>query len=292
MNQIISVHPHIKKIIQTIDFDLGSELNKFEQSLNQDSVLIPDILPDNSPKQDLSSSLVYHLQAPESEEPISVASRLLDTPSNEHKTSLLDVILTPWGILGIVIFFGTNLFIFVNQYSKIAIDNYNDHQENIVENNLPISENNLNTEELNPLNTPENNSPPLPIRLPEVNNSIENKSPNPNLKTALLNEINPSANQTLLPSSPNSNNLPPATVNSANPPVTSPSPKTVKYYLVTNYENMENFNRIKTVIPNALILNFGRDIKIQLGVFATETEAKKQSRQLQNQGIISQIITQ
>ena len=279
MSSIISIHPQIKKIIQTLDLDLGSELTKFELSLNQDSILIPDIVSDIIPKPNLSSSLTYYpiSSSIDLDEPISVASRLLDSPNVEEK-SLLDFILTPWGIMGIIIFCGANLFIFVNQDTQIAVNNNE---------NSSIRENNTNnTGELNPSNPPKNNPPSLPPPLPEVNNSVVNKSPHPNLKTALLNEITK-------PSSLD-NNLSPITVNPSNPLVTPPSspPKIIKYYLVTNYENMDNFNRVKKIIPNALILNFGRDVKIQLDIFATETEAKKQSQKLQTQGIITQIIPQ
>ncbi|WP_017295062.1 hypothetical protein [Geminocystis herdmanii] len=294
MSSIISVHPHIKKIIQTLDLDLGSELTKFEQSLYQDSILIPDIVSDIPPKQDLSSSsLIYYPDSIaqrgfsiESDEPISVASRLLDAPNVEEK-SLLDFILTPWGIMGILIFCGANLFIFINQDTKIAVNNNNENPQNISETNPSIPENNQNNiVELNSLNPTENNPPPLPLPLPDTNNSVENQSPHPNLKTALLKEITKP--------SPSENNPPPLTINSPNSSVTSPSSpsKNTKYYLVTNYENMDNFNKIKNIIPNALILNVEKEIKIQLGIFATETEAKIQSQKLQSQGIITQIIPQ
>lgn len=287
MSSIISVHPHIKKIIQTLDLDLGLELTKFEQSLYQDSILIPDIVPDIPSKPNLSSSsLTYYPSSIEQqnfsiepEETISVASRLLDSPNVEEK-SLLDFILTPWGIMGIIIFCGANLFIFINQDTKIIVNDNSENSQNISENKPPITEDNLNnTTQLNPSNLTENNPPPLPLPLPEVNKVIENKSPYPNLKTALLNEITK-------PSSPD-NNLPSVTVNSPSSP-----PKNLTYYLVTNYENMDNFNRIKKVIPNALILNVEKNIKIQLGIFATETEAKLQSQKLQSQGITTQIIPQ
>lgn len=291
MNPIISVHPQIKKIIQTLDLDLGSELTKFEQSLLQDSILIPDIVSDFPPKSDLSSSLIYYpdsIEHPsftiEPDEPISVASRLLDSPNVEEK-SLLDFILTPWGIMGIIIFCGANLFIFVNQDTQIAVNDNNENSQNISETNPPVTENNPNnTTQLNPSNLTENNPPPLPIPLPEVNNSIANKSPHPNLKTALLNEITK-------PSS-SDNNLPLVTVNSSNSPVTSPSSpsKNIKYYLVTNYENMDNFNRIKKIVPNAMITNINQEMKILLNIFNNENEAKKQLQQFQTQGITPEII--
>lgn len=279
MSSIISVHPHIKKIIQTLDLDLGLELTKFEQSLNQDSILIPDIVPDIPPKQDLSSSLIYYPSSIEPEETISVASRLLDSPNVEEK-SLLDFILTPWGIMGIIIFCGANLFIFVNQDTKIIVNDNSENLQNISETNPAITEDNLNnTTQLNPSNLTENNPPPLPLPLPEVNKVIENKSPYPNLKTALLNEITK-------PSSPDSN-LSPVTVNSPSSP-----PKNIKYYLVTNYENIDNFNRIKKVVPNAIITNINQEMKILLSIFSNENEAKKQLQQFQTQGITPEIINQ
>jgi cell division septation protein DedD len=48
---------------------------------------------------------------------------------------------------------------------------------------------------------------------------------------------------------------------------------------------MDNFNRIKKVEPNAVIMNLNQEMKIQLGIFNTETEAKNQGQKLQNQGI-------
>lgn len=284
MSPIISVHPHIKKIIQTLDLDLGLELTKFEQSLHQDSILIPDIVSDIPPKEDLSSSsLIYYPDSIaqrrftiEHEDAISVASRLLDSPNVEEK-SLLDFILTPWGIMGILIFCGANLFIFVNQDIQITVNDNNENSQNINENNPPITENNLNNiAELNSSNPTENNPPPLPIPLPETtnnNNSVENKSPHPNLKTALLKEITKPSSETLL-----------------TPP--SSSPKETKYYLVTNYENMDNFNRINKVVSNAIIIKTNQEMKILLGIFSNENEAKKQLQQLQTQGIITQITSQ
>ncbi|BAQ64535.1 hypothetical protein [Geminocystis sp. NIES-3709] len=297
MNQIISVHPQIKKIIQTLDLDLGSELTQFEQSLNQDSVLIPDVISDIPPEKDFIpsySSLVYHPNTIESEEPISVASRLLDSPSKLDQTSLLDLILTPWGIMAIIIFFGANLFIFINQDKEIIVNQNNQNPQNINNINHQASDNNPNNvQELSSSIPTKNNPPPLPISLPDVNNStqLKNKSPYPNLKTALLNEI--TKNQILLPSpSLNDNSgLLPVTVKppASNPSTPTPS-KQIKYSLVTNYQNMDNFNSIKKVVPNALIINIEKDVKIQLGIFTTETEAIKQSQKLQTQGIKTEII--
>lgn len=266
INSIISVHPHIKKIIQTLDLDLGLELTKFEQSLDQDSILIADIVSDIPVRQNSSSSLVYYPNSSPEEEVISVASRLLDSPEVEEK-SLLDLILTPWGILGILIFCGTNFFIFVNQDTKIVVNNHHENSQNIKKNNSSTSENNLNNiEGLSSSNPKENNHPPLPIPLPET----INQSPYPNLKTALLKEISQPSEETVL---------------------TASSLKEIKYYLVTNYENIDNFNRIKKFVSNAIIIKYNKEMKILLGIFSNENEAKKQVKELQTQGIISQVIS-
>ena len=48
---------------------------------------------------------------------------------------------------------------------------------------------------------------------------------------------------------------------------------------------MNEFNRIKKIVPAAFITNIDRQMKIQLGVFENEKKAQKKAQQLQNKGI-------
>lgn len=296
MNQsVVSVHPQIKKIIQNLDLDLGLELTRYENSHSQESVLIPDSIVEESillPEtkfnpQESHSLLVYNPDEIELEEPIPVASRLIS-----DRKSLLDVILTPWGMIGIILFLGANIFIFFsldteslvsnNRQDKASTNNIeNQNQENnITENNLNLS----NVEKTEETKTNINNlqPPSLPTSLPEINNSnsINNSSQNsslyPDLKSALFGEIQ--KNQQPL--------LPPPLLNNNQTSVNSSIQKIQqKYYLLSNYQNMDNFNRIKKIEPKAAIMNLNQEMKIQLGIFNTETEAKNRGQKLQNQGI-------
>ncbi len=302
---VVPVHPQIKKIIQNLDLDLGLELNRYENSHLQESLLIADPIVEESilyhekesNPQDTHSFLVYNPDGVDSEDPIPVASRLISDPS-----SLLDVILSPWGMIGIILFFGANIFIFFNLDRESLVNNNPESETstNKIENQNPDHNLNLSNLEQTEDKTPniDIQPPPLPTPLPEINNSnpINNSSENsslyPDLKTALFAEIQ--KNQETLPS-PSSNNTPTLPFPANNPPlenpprqvpVNPPKPKVEqKYYLLSNYQNMDNFNRIKKVAPNALIMNLNQEMKIQLGIFNTETEAKNQAKKLQSRGI-------
>jgi hypothetical protein len=149
---VVSVHPQIKKIIQNLDLDLGLELSQYENSHSQESVLIPDSIVEESillPEkefnpQEFHSLLVYNLGEVELEEPIPVASRLIS-----DRKSLLDVILTPWGMIGIILFLGANIFIFFSLETESLVNN--NRQDEAPTNNIEnrnqennITENNLN----------------------------------------------------------------------------------------------------------------------------------------------------
>ncbi len=101
------VHPEIKKTIKNLDLDLGSELSRYEYSLH-DSTLIAQSSNDNSFDRSLLYASVV-MEEPPKPETIPAASRLID-----DGVTIIDRILTPWGIVGIIMFFGANLFIFFN----------------------------------------------------------------------------------------------------------------------------------------------------------------------------------
>ncbi|MBL1211215.1 hypothetical protein [Geminocystis sp. GBBB08] len=320
MNQIL-VHPQVKKIIQNLDLDLGLELNRYEKNLKGESIFIPDSMEEKYPSptntesnsQNSYSSLVYNPNI-ELEEPIPVASRIIE----DHQ-SILDILLTPWGIIGIILFFGANIFIFFslqkeslvnNLESETSISNIeNQNPENkITENSMSLPK--IEKTEDNKTNINTLQQPPLPISLPEINNpnSINHSPPKsslyPDLKSALFAEIQknqqsllpqPLSTKPLSPPSSNINQTPPPLLPSNNLPVENIIKETPinppiakveqKYYLLSNYQNMNDFNRIKKIVPNALIMNLNKEMKIQLGIFNTEIDAKNQGEKLQNQGI-------
>lgn len=294
----MSVHPLIKKIIQNLDLDLGAELRRYEKNTVDSNILIPELMETESidlPSN--SSSLVYHppLDNYDEDEPIPVASRLI----SRDRTSLLDLILTPWGIFGIIIFFGTNILIFlgINNFNFKSQNQEKEIVEQTIEEEKIVNDMTPETEKKDSKMIEENEekSPPLPSSLPSADNNanIMNNipaSPYPDLKTALMKEINNNElSESSLPLPPplleeNSNTLPnqdePIEVNSS-----SPNNQKKEYIVLTNYENMTQFSNIKKEIPNAFITNIAGEMKIQLGVFKTEIEAKTKSQQWQKQGI-------
>lgn len=345
----ISVHPLIKKIIQNLDLDLGAELHRYEKQILDNDILIPELIEGDSIEVSSShsgSSLVYTPTVGE-EEPIPVASRLI---SNEDK-SLLDLILTPWGVFGIIIFFGTNIFIFlglnninyITEYKEAKIiDQGKEEKRNINQISNQVEENQSSVVKENEGNIL---PPPLPSALPTVENLGDANnflsSPYPDLKTALMTEINKNntvVNQSsLIPPPPplmeqmpsplvnnpsnlnnnytnnlsnnlnnNHNNNPDinlnnnsvnqhninlnnnynnSSINSNNNTQSSLPVRKDRYFVMVNYENMSQFNNIKKLIPNALITNIGGEMKIQLGVFKTEGEARTKSQEWQKKGI-------
>jgi hypothetical protein len=205
---VVLVHPQIKKIIENLDLELDLELSRYENSHLQESIIIPNSIVEESmifPEKEFnseesSSSLVYNPEGVELEEPIPVASRII----SDHK-SILDVILTPWGMIGIILFFGANIFIFFtldkeslvnnNSQSETSINNIENQNQgnNITENNLNLP--NVEKTENNQTNINNLQPPSLPPSLPEINNSnsLKNSSQNssiyPDLKSALFAEI-------------------------------------------------------------------------------------------------------
>lgn len=276
----MSAHPLIKKTILNLDLDLGLELNQYEYSVSKESALTHHSFTYDSsfsrePVDTDDEPIIYQSAVIEDEEEvIPVASRLIDEP-----TSVWDQLLSPWGIFGIIIFVGANLFLFFNNWDTTST------VDNSVNNNQASLKTNSNSSESVNTNNP---SPSTPQNLPNSGNSStagtgtinnENASPYPDLKTALFSEIE----QPQLPVVPN---------NQVNPPVqpipnsnNNVAPSLKNYYLLSNYTNMNEFNNIKNLIPSAAIVNVGEQTKIQLAVFDNENEAKTKSQQLKNNGI-------
>ena len=273
------VHPQIKSIIHNLDLDLGVELNRYEQSLRRDSAIVAQSSNyDNSSFYSYSAdqSVWYQSAVVEEEEPIPVTSRLI-----EEATSWLDRILSPWGIFGIIIFFGANLFIFFNWDNITAVESsVNDNQTNFAQNTDKINHSSTSTTEKLP------NSDNLSNSVATAN--VEISSPYPDLKTALFREIEQPQSKI--------NNI--DKVNQANPSV-KPTQNTTKssatnnnvnltvkkYYLLSSYTSMAEFTRIKDTVTSAAIVNIDEQMKIQLVVVDNEKEAKTQSQQLKDKGI-------
>ena len=289
----ISVHPQIKKIIQNLDLDLGLELSRYEHSRLYDSTLIPQLYTNDdtlyantfSPNLVDQSALIKKDEL--EEEIISPTSHSIN-----EQTSILDKILTPWGIFGIIIFFAANLFIFLNledNQSPSKVSNSNQNLANTVNSQAnPPEDNN------NPQASPQAEKPTIPNTLPVVQETsdINISSPYPDLKTALFTEINKqkssltksSAEQKATSSTPTKSSQPTRPI--------SPSSKSdkenqtpTKYYVISNYKNMDEFTRIKKIEPSAFITKIDQQIKIQLAIVENEKEAKKKSQQLKDRGI-------
>lgn len=292
---VVSVHPQIKKIIQNLDLDLGLELDKYESSYHEESMSVMEAtmveesilaVEKASYAQELTSSLVYNPNAIDSPEAIPVASRLIN-----DDISILDIILTPWGIMGIILFFGANILIFFGLNQKNLMTNNNQNNNNNLPNIEKTEDNNTNSSLDNvEQNQTQNNQiiPPLPNPSPNINNSTpvnnppQNNSVYPNFKSAIFAEIQKP--QSLSPLANENQTKPSSTIEN-----NSTANIETKYYLLTNYQNMDNFNKIKKVIPNALIVKINEEMKIQLGLFNNETEAKNQGEKLQSQGIKTSI---
>ena len=277
----ISVHPQIKKIIQNIDLDLGLELSRYEHSRLYDSALIPQLFTndDSLYANTFSPNLVNQsalIKKDELEEEI-----FSDTShSINERTSILDRILTPWGIFGIIIFFAANLFIFLNldNQSPSKVSNSNQNLANTVNSQANQPEDNNN-----PQASSQPEKPTIANTLPVVQETsdINISSPYPDLKTALFTEIN---KQKATSSTPTKSSQPTRPI--------SPSSKSdkenqtpTKYFVISNYKNMDEFTRIKKIVPSAFITKIDQQMKIQLAIVENEKEAKKKSQQLKDRGI-------
>jgi len=239
--QTVIIHPHIKATLKNLDLDLESELNRYEQYLNslqpnsqyqlqsgipnlesQNNLILEKVEENESNHYlaETSSALIYESAIIEDNQEeldtIPVASRII-TPQK----SLLDILLTPWGIFGLILFFATNILLFVNQDDNRQIADKNSStviDEQLTDNNntTPTSESNNTTNTKNTLakdlienrslNNLSNSQPPSPPSpLPIINNSAINNdnqtnSLYPDLKTALIKESE--TYQTQLPPPP------------------------------------------------------------------------------------------
>ncbi len=320
MNKINpNVHPQISKTIKNLNVDAESELDKYEQSLNNTN-LIPQSSGDNF--QQANNIPVVYQSASIEEEIISVNSQNV-----ESSRSLIEKILTGWGIFGILIFIATNIVIvvFLQTYS-----NSNNQQQSQPENiekvpnqNLENNQNNLNSPNNIPAekNKSSEQSPQSSQKLNQTDNKKTTKQNNPNnnnqtspspynnLTTALFTESNQSTNNiqtvstsrsqttpinnsnTQAPVKVNSENVKPQTVAKNNiqtqgdkTPANNQQEK-FKYYVISNYKGMEEFSAIQEKVPSALITNIEKEMKIQLAVFDQENQATNKIKQFANQGI-------
>lgn len=320
-----SVNPILKKIIQNMELDLGSELNRFEENQDSDPVIILPVVEtktDDIGSFSSTSSLSYN-PSNVYDEAIPVASRLIG-----DRTSLLDLILTTWGISGIILFFTANLFIFLNFEQLIGVNNQekiikveeiipeqNNQEEEIITSEINQESNSINSvkkEEKKPTEKPN-----IPPQLPPVENrsSADNQrvlppSPHKNLETALWQEIQ-QKNSSPLPSNLSSTPISPLpqpstnsniggdknTLNQPNQEVNTPdnSPPVPnipqKFYVVTEYENMDKYNRVRSNFPDAYLMNIQDKMTINLGVFSEEKEALQQSKKIESQGIKTNVVT-
>jgi hypothetical protein len=330
IKQTLILHPHIKASLKNLNLDLDSELNRYEQyldSLTHQSVktaaeAIPALeLPINlTPNRDnyfpkTLPTLVYESAIVNTEleetETIPVASRIVP----EDK-SLLDSLLTPWGIFGLIFFFTANGLIFVQQdfapqstinsitNNHTLVDNSNLDQPK--SNQLETTDSNQSNQQVNQLSLPPSLPSPLPtIETTEVNQTNQPINLYSDLKTALLSEAKnyqvelpppvypttdaPSSSAVVidqhslpLPSSPNQTTSASKTA--------SKSQLSTKYYVVTEYQNMENYKKVKGIISEAFIVNINNEMKIQLGVFDEQVGAEKYDQQMKKQGLPSKII--
>ncbi len=322
--QTVILHPHIKATLKNLDLDLVSELNRYEQYLNslehesatqpQEAIPALESLVNLSQQNDDSlantiPTLFYESAIintdKEEIETIPVASRIVTQPK-----SLPDTLLTPWGIFGLIFFFASNALIFVNldfnqqKANNLTVNNDtpldNSHLKQLKINQSETTNNNQPNQPLNqPLNQPPSPPSPLPtIQTPEVIKTTQPSRLYPDLKTALLTEAK--NYQPQLPPPPSSpmpvNQYSVTTPQTQNQTTTAskasakPQPQT-KYYVVTDYQDMQNYSQVKEVIAEALITNLEDEMKIQLGVFNDKSDAEKHRQKIQKQGLESQIIS-
>jgi cell division septation protein DedD len=83
---------------------------------------------------------------------------------------------------------------------------------------------------------------------------------------------------------------PPETNLHASAPANSESSRdNLQYYVVSEFKDMQSFEQIKNIIPNALITNLEKEMKIQLGVFDNEIDANNLVEKLRQQQINSSV---
>ena len=73
---VVPVHPQIKKIIQNLDLDLGLELNRYENSHLQESLLIADPI--------VEESILYHEKESNPQVQIKVLNNFFNFRMHRH----------------------------------------------------------------------------------------------------------------------------------------------------------------------------------------------------------------
>ena len=68
-----------------------------------------------------------------------------------------------------------------------------------------------------------------------------------------------------------------------------PPTNDLEYYVVSDDADSASLKKIKEIVPDALITNFGNEIKIQLGSFSKESEANQLLKKVQQQGVSAYI---
>ena len=209
------IHPHLKNSLKNLNLDLGAELNRYEQYLNslpqvlsnQQQLAIPaleqqisltDIDEEATDNSDSLPPLIYETEIIDTKretKPIPVASRIIT-----NQKSLLDILLTPWGMFGVIIFFSANLFLIVshnvNQQAAQELASKNDNQlNNNQSNNLNLSDKTNQVEIIENLRSQQRHQPPsLPMPLSTLQEAQTSNNDNnqpvmySDLKTALLTE--------------------------------------------------------------------------------------------------------
>ena len=216
----VIIHPHLKNSLKNLNLDLGAELNRYEQYLNslppilsnQQQLAIPaleqqisltDIDEEATDNSDSLPPLIYETEIIDTKretKPIPVASRIIT-----NQKSLLDILLTPWGMFGVIIFFSANLFLIVshnvNQQAAQELASKNDNQlndnqlNNNQSNNLNLSDKTNQVEIIENLRSQQRHQPPsLPMPLSTLQEAQTSNNDNnqpvmySDLKTALLTE--------------------------------------------------------------------------------------------------------
>lgn len=106
-------------------------------------------------------------------------------------------------------------------------------------------------------------------------------SPYPDLKTALFAQIDQQNSNTSTQQQTNSDNTSVKPVSKTNQSNSS----TNSYHIISNYKDMNQFNKIKEKVPSAVITTIDKKMKIRLAVVQDKTKARKTSEQLENKGI-------
>ncbi|MBF2057209.1 MAG: hypothetical protein IGQ45_08275 [Cyanobacterium sp. T60_A2020_053] len=291
------IHPLISATIKSLDLDLTFELNRYEGNWQGNHPILASTSEDQlgrgalvqkSSENNLNEQKISPQKS--EEDPIPVASRII-TPQQK----LGEIIFTPWGIFGLIIFIATNAIIVINPnlFNFLATKNSLDNEEIISQNNstpeenLSLTEPKITDNLTTIINQPQPNNInllPAPVIPPLNPNEVKQEQSNqdrnanqnlyPDLQSALLSEalLHLAESGITVTPAPNQNQ------------------SSSQYYLITNYENPQQFSRIKQSIPSALVTKIDQEMKIQLKIFTDKNEAEKQKETWQNLGIEINII--